>query len=297
MPEPLNPPSPQATRSLVVIARSSVTAAADRELEGLCARLRERHATCDVRFAYTEQGEPALRRVLHTLADAGVREVLLLPLLLPLEPGSSLSLQRVIKRWRREREREQERQGEGEGEASPTRPSPWPEVRIAPAPSGLPAIDTLLDAMAELAAAAAPSDGARAPDAEGATVPVQRHRVLVCAGGPCTDAGGNLVWGHLRNIQKARNLRTEGPGLMTCKTTCLGPCGLAPVMQVWPDGTWYGGVDETAVERIVEQHLLGGQAVTEWVYTVQPGKQWLRRPAATCAAAVTGAAATHADAL
>ncbi len=272
MSEPMAGLPAQANRSLVVVARSSVTAAADRELEGLCARLRERHPRCDVRFAYTEQGEPALRRVLHALADAGPREVLLLPLLLPLEPGFALSLQRVIKRWRRERERDDKREGD------PNRPGLWPEVRIAPAPSTLPAIDALLDAMAKRAAAATASDGARAPDAEGATVPVQRHRLLVCAGGPCTDAGANLVWGHLRNIQKARNLRTEGPGLMTCKTTCLGPCGLAPVMQVWPDGTWYGGVDEAAVERIVDQHLLGGQAVTEWVYTVQPGKQWLRRP-------------------
>jgi (2Fe-2S) ferredoxin len=85
-----------------------------------------------------------------------------------------------------------------------------------------------------------------------------------------------VVWGHLRNIQKARSLRTDGPGVMTCKTTCLGPCGLAPVIQVWPDGTWYGGVDEAGVERIVEQHLLGGEAVTELSYVVQPGKQWLR---------------------
>jgi (2Fe-2S) ferredoxin len=254
----------QATRSLVLVARASVTAAADRELDALCERLRERHPGCDVCFAYTEQGEPALRRVLHQLADRGLRELLLLPLLLPLEPGFALSLQRVIKRWRRERD--------------PHRPGAWPEVRIAPAPSELRAIDTLLDAMTEGAAAAPPSDGARAPEADGATVPAQRHRVLVCAGAPCTDAGAHLVWGHLRNIQKARSLRTEGPGVMSCKTTCLGPCGLAPVVQVWPDGTWYGGVDEVAIERIVQEHLLGGRPVADWAYTVQPGKQRLRMP-------------------
>jgi (2Fe-2S) ferredoxin len=252
-------------RALLVTARSSITAAADKELETLCERLRQRQPDARVLYAYTEQGTPALRTVLHQMADEGIAEIVLLPLLLPMEPGLTLSLQRVINRWRRE--------GDGGGGGSN---SAWPVVRIAPAPASVAAIDSLLDEMARQGQAATPADGARVPEAEGATVPAQRYRVLVCAGGPCTDAGAAVVWGHLRNIQKARCLRTDGPGVMTCKTSCLGPCGLAPVMQVWPDGTWYGGVDEAGVERIVEQHLLGGEAVTELSYVVQPGKQRLR---------------------
>lgn len=263
-------------RAWVIVARASITAAADRELQGLCDRLREQlqrstaavppdpsqtaDAPLAVHYAYTEQGEPALRKVLHQLADTGVAQVHLLPLLLPMEPGTALSLQRVIKRWRAQR---------GGGQ--------WPQVHVAPAPALSPLMGPLLADMAQAAQHATASDGTRVPDAEGATVPAQRHRVLVCAGGPCTDAGANLVWGHLRNIQKARSLRTEGPGVMTCKTTCLGPCALGPVLQVWPDGTWYGGVDEAGIERIVEQHLLGGAPVAELAYTPQPGKQWLRR--------------------
>lgn len=93
------------------------------------------------------------------------------------------------------------------------------------------------------------------------------------------DAGAKLVWGHLRNIQRARNLRAEGPGVMTCKTICLGPCALGPVLQVWPDATWCGGVDEAGIERIVDEHLLGGRPVAGLAYTPQPGKQWLRATA------------------
>ena len=265
-------------RALLIAARSSVTAAADRELEMLCERLRQRqgHHEARVLYAYTEQGVPALRTVLHELADEGVAEVVLLPLLLPMEPGLALSLQRVIKRWRRERSNTRGSGGGSGGDSGGGGNSAWPVVRIAPAPAGVAVIDTLLDEMARQGQAATPADSTRVPDAEGATVPAQRHRVLVCAGGPCTDAGAAVVWGHLRNIQKGRSLRTDGSGVMTCKTTCLGPCGLGPVMQVWPDGTWYGGVDEAAVERIVEQHLLGGEPVAELSYAVQPGKQWLR---------------------
>jgi (2Fe-2S) ferredoxin len=265
---PESPPiaAPCHTSAWVIVARASITAAADRELQGLCdqlrAQLQQRAPEAgppQVHYAYTEQGEPALRRVLHQLADAGVAQVYLLPLLLPMEPGTALALQRVVKRWRAQRGG-----------------STWPQVHVAPAPALSPAIASLLVEMADAATHAPASDGARVPDAEGATVPAQRHRVLVCAGAPCTDAGASLVWGHLRNIQKARNLRTEGPGVMTCKTTCLGPCALGPVMQVWPDGTWYGGVDEAGVERIVDEHLLGGQPVAELVYAQQAGKQWLR---------------------
>ena len=270
-------------RALLVTARSSITAAADRELETLCERLRQRQPDSRVLYAYTEQGTPSLRTVLHQLADDGVAEVVLLPLLLPMEPGLALSLQRVIKRWRRERSDARDSGGNSGGDSGGDSGGGgiWPVVRIAPAPAGVAAIDTLLDEMARQGQAATPADGTRVPDAEGATVPTQRHRVLVCAGGPCTDAGAAVVWGHLRNIQKARSLRTDGPGVMTCKTTCLGPCGLGPVMQVWPDGTWYGGVDEAGVERIVEQHLLGGEPVAELSYVVQPGKQWLRGTVAT----------------
>jgi (2Fe-2S) ferredoxin len=258
--------APSGSSAWVIVARASITAAADRELQGLCdllrAQLQERAPEAgppEVHYAYTEQGEPALRRVLHQLADSGVAQVHLLPLLLPMEPGTALALQRVVKRWRAQRGG-----------------SAWPQVQVAPAPALSPAMAPLLANMAEAATRSPASDGARVPDAEGATVPAQRHRVLVCAGAPCNDAGASLVWGHLRNIQKARNLRTEGPGVMTCKTTCLGPCALGPVLQVWPDGTWYGGVDEAGIERIADEHLLGGQPVADLVYTPQAGKQWLR---------------------
>jgi (2Fe-2S) ferredoxin len=266
LPEPAPARVPGGEAAWVIVARASITAAADRELQGLCDRLREQlqpraiaAQPVEVHYAYTEQGEPALRRVLHRLADAGVARVHLLPLLLPMEPGTALSLQRVIKRWRAER-----------------RGGSWPQVHVGPSPASSQAVGPLLAEMAEAARHAPASDGARVPDAEGAAVPTQRHRVLVCAGGPCTDAGANLVWGHLRNLQKARNLRTEDPGVMTCKTTCLGPCALGPVLQVWPDGTWYGGVDESGIERIVDGHLLGGAPVADLAYTPQAGKQWLR---------------------
>ena len=71
-------------------------------------------------------------------------------------------------------------------------------------------------------------------------------------------------------------LRNAGEGMMSARTSCLGPCNLGPVVQVFPEGTWYGGVDEAGVDRIIESHLLGGEVVADLAYAPLPGKQQLR---------------------
>ena len=53
--------------------------------------------------------------------------------------------------------------------------------------------------------------------------------------------------------------------VMVTKVKCLDQCGRGPVMVVYPDGVWYGRVDETAARRIVAEHLTEGRAVEEKV--------------------------------
>lgn len=60
------------------------------------------------------------------------------------------------------------------------------------------------------------------------------------------------------------------------KTTCLGPCNLAPVVQVFPEGTYYGGVTEAAIDRIITEHLLGGMVLEDFAYHPTGRKQRLR---------------------
>ena len=90
-------------------------------------------------------------------------------------------------------------------------------------------------------------------------------------------AGAAVVWGHLRNEQKRLSLRNAGDGTMSAKTSCLGPCSLAPVLQVWPEGTLYGGVDEEGTDRIIRHHLLAGEVVEDLAYRPTGAKQRLRR--------------------
>jgi cob(I)alamin adenosyltransferase len=39
-----------------------------------------------------------------------------------------------------------------------------------------------------------------------------------------------------------------------------------PILVVYPDGIWYHAVDEALIDRIVEEHLAGGQPVASHVF-------------------------------
>jgi cob(I)alamin adenosyltransferase len=49
---------------------------------------------------------------------------------------------------------------------------------------------------------------------------------------------------------------------------CLSICGVGPLVVIYPDGIWYHHVDDEAIERIVNEHLLHHQPVTE--LAIQP---------------------------
>lgn len=257
IPEPADPRAPR--RAAVLLAKAAITGAASGEMQALAQRLAASGVAQTTCHAFSEQGTPALRDVLSALADSGHDEVLLLPLLLPMEPGFRLWIARTVERWR----------------AAEPRKS-WPAVRMAPAPADAAAIDGLLGELMEAARSAPVLADAPKPVPQGSVVPAQRRRVLVCQGGPCNDAGAAVIWGHLRNEQKRLELRTRGEGVMSCKSSCLGPCTLAPVLQVFPEGTYYGGVDEAGIDRIVAGHLQGGAVVEALAYLPLPARQRLR---------------------
>ncbi|RYX96640.1 MAG: NADH:ubiquinone oxidoreductase [Comamonadaceae bacterium] len=243
----------------VLLARSSVTGAASREMEELAASLQATGEVGHVTHAFSEQGTPSLREVLTALAGEGFEEVRILPCLLPMEPGFRVWIDRSINRWRAEEPLQH-----------------GPSVRVAQPPGSLGAMQALLrDMLASEPCEPAPTPASALPSA-GSLIPSQKRRVLVCQGGPCNNAGAAVIWGHLRNEQKRLNLRTTGDGVMTAKSTCLGPCNLAPVLQVFPEGTYYGGVDEAGIDRIIEEHLLGGRVLRELAYDPLPVKQALR---------------------
>ncbi|WRS27603.1 2Fe-2S ferredoxin [Oscillospiraceae bacterium MB08-C2-2] len=51
---------------------------------------------------------------------------------------------------------------------------------------------------------------------------------------------------------------------MVTNTGCFGICDKGPIAVVYPQGVWYGGLTEEAVEEIVEQHIEGGTVVLQY---------------------------------
>lgn len=243
-------------RHVILLAKSAIAAQPLGEMARLAAAVTAAgHA--EASFAFTEQGQPSLRDQLDELAGQGVAEIALVPLMLPMEPSMRAWLTRAVHRWR----------AADEGRRDIL-------VRIGPGPADLSMLAALAAALAEAALAAEPVP-AQGEKPLGSVVPDHARRVLVCQGGPCNDVGAALVWGRLRNEQARLGLR-ETASMMSAKTSCLGPCNLAPVVQVYPEGVYYGGVDEAGIDRIIAEHLVGGQVVEDLAYAPGPGKQRLR---------------------
>ncbi|SFU66794.1 (2Fe-2S) ferredoxin [Polaromonas sp. YR568] len=250
-------------RAAILLSRASITAAAVREMEELAQRTQAAMASsfAAVVHAFSEQGSPSLREAMDALASGDAMggrvpgEIVIVPLLVPMEPGYRSWISGAVQRWQRDAEQRL-------------------EVSLCIPPGDTLAIDTLVQSLLGQPAARIGAPAAASPG--GSVIPPQKRRVLVCQGGPCNHAGAAQTWGHLRNEQKRLDLRNAGEGMMSARTSCLGPCNLAPVVQVFPEGTWYGGVDEAGVNRIIESHLLRGEVAADLAYLPLPGKQTLR---------------------
>jgi len=88
----------------------------------------------------------------------------------------------------------------------------------------------------------------------------QKH-LFLCIGPDCCDsAAGERVWEFVK-----RRVRGTGLRVMRTKAGCFRICAGGPWLVVYPEGVWYGAVDEERFERILQEHLLGGVPVAEWI--------------------------------
>lgn len=56
----------------------------------------------------------------------------------------------------------------------------------------------------------------------------------------------------------------HGPDKFRVSTSgCLGRCRKGPCLVVYPDGIWYSYSNKQDLDKIIEQHLLGGTVVKE----------------------------------
>ncbi len=98
-----------------------------------------------------------------------------------------------------------------------------------------------------------------------------RRHVFLCTGPKCcTPETGLAAWEALKQQIKDNNLGSGPNACYRTKVGCLRICTEGPTMVVYPEGTWYHGMTPDRIPQFVQQHLIEGRTVEEWIFARGP---------------------------